>query len=502
LTAAHVAANIHAGGWVHFNDIPYAVDQEPIRLHESLTSPNVIDLSLVHLSTLPAGLASFPISSTKPAVGSSVVGIGYGFDQQTSATYWDVNWNEVPQANSVFSGYKLADPAMIKRWGTNKVSADFPTNPINQGWGNTYEINTTFDNSLAPDTEFQAVQHDSGGGLFYKDSNGVWNLVGIIDLTTAYSGQPGTVAAFGTNTLSVDLSKYRDQIVAQVQTFQILGTAAKPTIANPTAYMGAGWTKVQLVGNAGFGSSTSVFTLPIDTNGFNFTVDTNNPATLSGVISSSTGTGGLIKSGTGTLTLSAQNTYTGPTTINAGVLQIASGNNRLPVGTAVTLANAAGAALNLNNLSQTIGTLSGGGPSGGNVMLGSGTLTVGNSSSTTYSGVISGTNGKLVKTGSGALTLTGANTYTGNTTVLGGLLNVGELNTPNATVTVFGADSVLHATSIVANTLNIGFPPPATSFASTFSPQEVAPIPEPSTWTLLILAFGSLGVVRWLRSVR
>jgi autotransporter-associated beta strand protein len=62
----------------------------------------------------------------------------------------------------------------------------------------------------------------------------------------------------------------------------------------------------------------------------------------------------------------------------------------------------------------------------GNVTLGSATLTTGNdNTSTTFSGVISGTGG-LVKIGAGTLTLTGANTYTGPTIVSGGMLQVGN----------------------------------------------------------------------------
>ena len=78
--------------------------------------------------------------------------------------------------------------------------------------------------------------------------------------------------------------------------------------------------------------------------------------------------------------------------------------------------------LDLNGFNQTIGSLAG----VGNVTLGSATLTTGNdNTSTTFSGVISGTGG-LVKIGAGTLTLTGANTYIGPTIVSGGMLQVGN----------------------------------------------------------------------------
>ncbi len=68
-----------------------------------------------------------------------------------------------------------------------------------------------------------------------------------------------------------------------------------------------------------------------------------------------------------------------------------------------------------------LGSLSG----AGNIQLGGGTLVVGtDNSNTTFSGVISDT-GALVKTGSGTLTLTEANTSTGPTTISGGTLQIG-----------------------------------------------------------------------------
>ncbi len=72
----------------------------------------------------------------------------------------------------------------------------------------------------------------------------------------------------------------------------------------------------------------------------------------------------------------------------------------------------------------TIGSLSG----TGSVFLGANTLTIGsNNLSTSFSGVIQDTGG-VTKSGSGTLTLTGANTYAGVTTVSGGVLNAGNKN--------------------------------------------------------------------------
>lgn len=143
--------------------------------------------------------------------------------------------------------------------------------------------------------------------------------------------------------------------------------------------------------------------------------------TLSAPVS---GTGyGITKAGTGILRLTATNTYTGTTTINAGTLQIA-GGSAIADNNLVVLANQAGATFDLANSSETIGGLSGGGSLGGNVILGTGTLTLGgNSSSTTFAGSIAGTGG-LVKTGTGILTLAGNNTYTGSTMINAGILRV------------------------------------------------------------------------------
>ena len=132
---------------------------------------------------------------------------------------------------------------------------------------------------------------------------------------------------------------------------------------------------------------------------------------------------GLIKAGAGTLLLSGANTYTGTTTNNLGTLALSGGSAIANTG-AVTLANVAGVILDVQ-VSETIGSLSGGGTTGGNVTLGSNTLTLGDATNTTFSGIISGVGGALTKQGSGILTLSGANTYSGDTTINNGTLRLG-----------------------------------------------------------------------------
>ena len=126
------------------------------------------------------------------------------------------------------------------------------------------------------------------------------------------------------------------------------------------------------------------------------------------VASNISGSGTLIQNGGGTI-LSGTNTYAGATTINAGMLT-ASGGSAIPDTSSVILANAASTSLGLNN-SETIGSLSGGGTTGGNVTLGSNTLTIGgNNTSTSFDGLIQGAGG-LTLAGTGTLTLLRANTY-------------------------------------------------------------------------------------------
>jgi autotransporter-associated beta strand protein len=140
-----------------------------------------------------------------------------------------------------------------------------------------------------------------------------------------------------------------------------------------------------------------------------------------------TGPGRIVKDGVGLMILNntGTNTGTGEVDINNGALQIGGSDNRLPVGGSVVLADSATATLDLNNFNQTLGSVSGGGSTGGNITEGSGNLTI--TGSGNYGGIISGT-GSLLKTTGGSLVLTGANLYSGGTVISGG----GGIQTANS----------------------------------------------------------------------
>jgi autotransporter-associated beta strand protein len=178
--------------------------------------------------------------------------------------------------------------------------------------------------------------------------------------------------------------------------------------------------------------------------------------TIAGQIS---GTGGLRITGLGIVVLASSTTYTGATIIGQGTLRQSSGD-RFSERSAFILSNAPGSVLDLNNFDASLGSLAGGGPLGGTVVLGNPSLGAGaDNTSTTFSGTITGLGG-FVKTGAGTMKLNGTNTYTGVTNVSAGKLQFSGGNaiadTSPLLISANATAELLDSTETVASILGAG----------------------------------------------
>ena len=174
------------------------------------------------------------------------------------------------------------------------------------------------------------------------------------------------------------------------------------------------------------------FTDAANTYSGTITLNGSSSGTLNGVSESFTG---------GSISIDAS------TALQNATLNLASGDRGVVYGTGVT--------------AVTIGGLSG----VTNLALPTTSLTVGgmvNGSSTAYSGVLSGTGSNLIKAGAGTLTLSGANTYTGSTSVNGGVLAAALTNALAKTSGITAASS-----STLSLTANSALATPSTFTAGT-----------------------------------
>ena len=314
-------------------------------------------------------------------------------------------------ANIVFFG------GALNATGTISNSRDVTIGPFATA---TFDVDasTTFTQSGAVAADSTTTLTKNGGGTFALTSANGNGFVGdiVINAGTLQFGSGNTVG----NATDVTVNSGGTFSITQTEGIDQLSGAGNVTLAGG-----------QLL-EVGLDNATSTF---------------------SGVISGSSGL--FAKAGTGTLTLSGNNTYAGATTISGGTLRL-SGAGRLADFTDVSVS---GATFDLNDVSDAIDALSG----SGSVTLGTGSslnsLTVGsNNGSGSFTGVIS-ESGHLVKVGSGTQTLTGNNTYSGTTSFDGGTLSTaslsnlgsGFLNFDTGTWRVTGTFTNNRATSIDAN---------------------------------------------------
>ncbi|MEQ1858631.1 MAG: autotransporter-associated beta strand repeat-containing protein [Chthoniobacteraceae bacterium] len=170
----------------------------------------------------------------------------------------------------------------------------------------------------------------------------------------------------------------------------------------------------------GTGGIAGTKTLTVGLNG-----DSGN-VVINGVIGGGSGTIALTKTGTHTLTLSGNNTFTGPLTFEGGTITVPVINNSNadgPLGHSTAAVEfAIDNALGGGVLNYTGGTAT---SSKRFTMTSAGTFNIDSAAADlTLTGVIDGTGGGLGKSGPGTLTLTAVNTYGPQTTISGGTLRL------------------------------------------------------------------------------
>lgn len=353
-----------------------------------------------------------------------------------------------------------------------------------------------------------------------KAGNGTLVLAGNISLsgqttTKLLTISGGTVTLSGNNSASAGGVTVNTNTTLNVNNNNALGSGtldittgildntsgSKVTVAgnNAQVWRGGGFT---FTGTNALDLGTGTVSLGVTTVPVSRTIGVggsgaNGTLTVGGVISDGGSfAGGITKSGTGTLVLAGNNTYTGLTTLGGGTLTL-SGDNHLASG-GVTVSG--GTTLNVNNANALgSGTLTMNGGTldntsagaitvagnnaqtwGGNITftgtkdlnLGTGAVALGGTTRTvtvnagvlTVGGTIS--NGGIQKSGAGTVVLTGASDYASGTTVSVGTLlvnNAGGSGTGTGTVSVSGGATLGGAGTISGATTISGIASPGLS---------------------------------------
>ncbi len=271
----------------------------------------------------------------------------------------------------------------------------------------------------------------TGANYVFQTAGGMGASVPVATNDLSLSATSGTTTMDGTGTTLTVNGQYHQAggTLAAGPTRNQLVLARTTSDGNPAAILGSGVTiesgvNVRFSGanattiqtNAGSAQTTIAGAVDLGGNTRIFNVGEGSAETdllISGQISN----GGLIKNGDGRLLLTGANDYSGGTTVNAGTLAV-SGSGTLGSTSGFVTVNGGSLDLGGSTFVASTFTLNGGSVQNGSISSTSGTdFTQGGSSNTN----IEGSGGVTV--GSGAtVTLSGNNTYSGETQVDGTLI--------------------------------------------------------------------------------
>jgi autotransporter-associated beta strand protein len=274
----------------------------------------------------------------------------------------------------------------------------------------------------------QSIGSLAGNGAVNLGNNG-------LSLTNANGNFSGTIGGNGGVTMSGGT-----EVLSGSNTYTG-GTTLNGgnLVVNSDANLGAAGTPVTFNGGT-LTVTQSINTsrnLVINSGGANFNTLGGVTVQDSGAIS---GSGGLVKSGDGTLVVSGANTFSGGTLIDGGVVQIDSGSS-LGTGTILLNGGTLQTTASLNNNQNVVAT----GNAGVNVNTGTTTLMAGNVQEASGGGC-------FVKSGGGTLDFTGTEVLANGTCVQQGMLRANGNLVSNVTVDAAGE---LRGVGVVNGPINV-----------------------------------------------
>ena len=386
----------------------------------------------VSQGTLSLGGNAFSINNA----GASALGVGtYKLIQQASGSITSGGGYSVVgvTGNGLVAG--LVASIVVTGSEVDLVVAPYtPKNLVWSGTGSAWDIASTSD-----------WLNGALASVFNNSDNVTFNGVGVANPVVALAGtlSPGSVLvsnaspytfnggqiaggaslvkAGSSSLLLNEVNTYSGGTVVSNGTLQLgINNAISGTGAGDVAVTGTG--VIDLNNNsATINALTGNGTVDVVSGGGASTLsigNNNNSGVFSGVLKNTTGTLALTKAGSGTETLSGNNTYSGATTINLGTLKATSLNALGSGNSAVTMA---GGILDLassavvSSIAGTLGTIA------NNSNTSTNKLTI--QTTSTYSATIAdgtGGGGVSVLVNGGTLSLTAGNSYSGGTVVAAG----------------------------------------------------------------------------------
>ncbi|QYM78758.1 autotransporter-associated beta strand repeat-containing protein [Horticoccus luteus] len=272
-----------------------------------------------------------------------------------------------------------------------------------------------------------SIGNNTGATSLTKTDGGTWALTSAASsytgVTTVDGGvlQVSKLANGGSNSSIGASSNAAGNLVIDGGTLRYAGTS---DTTNRLFTVGAGGATIEAAGSGAL-SFTNTGSLAMSGSG-DRTLTLGGASTANNTLASiianpGTGTTSLIKNDAGLWLLTGTNTYTGPTTINGGILQT-TGSNRIADASDLIIGAGGTFQFDWGANSETVGALSG----SGTLSIRGSNFTTSTAADTTFSGTITDSYGTFHKAGTGNLTLTGTNTFTGLTYVDGGTLTLGN----------------------------------------------------------------------------